>query len=72
MFKEGDLVEYQKTLHFVITEKTQGLYVICPVAKIDLFGTEKDRLQSIVKHSYTVYQDNLKLNDSGRLEYEQN
>lgn len=70
MFKEGDLVEYQKTLFFIIAEKNLGLFIICPVNKIDLFGSEKDRIQSIVKNSITVHQGNLKLNDTGRLEYD--
>ncbi len=67
-FTEGDLVEYQKALYFVIAEKSTNMYVICSAAKVDLFGSEKERLQSIAKYSMTVYGDNLKLNDSGRLE----
>ena len=70
MFKEGDLVEYNKTLYFVITNIDEYHCAICPVSKIDLFGTDKERLVSIVKHSFTVYKENLKLNESGRLENE--
>lgn len=71
MFKEGDLVEYQKVLHFVITQKTVDIYIICPANKVDLFGTEKDRLNSIVRHSIQVYKDNIKLNETGRLDDEE-
>ncbi len=68
--REGDLVEYNKALYFVITNIDEHHCAICPVGKIDLFGTEKDRLQSIVKHSFTVYKENLKLNESGRLDHD--
>jgi hypothetical protein len=68
MFSEGDLVEYSKHLHFVIALKPSRMVVICPVNKIELFGTETERLKSIVKNSFEVYDGALKLNETGRLE----
>jgi translation elongation factor EF-1alpha len=67
--KEGDVVEYNNYLYFVVVINYDiKEAVICPVNKIDLFGSDKDRLQSLVKHSFKVYINNIKLNDSGRIE----
>ena len=66
----GDLVEYSKVLHFVVADLDEYYCKICPVSKVDLFGTEKDRLHSLVKYSFTVHKDNLKKNETGRLEYD--
>ena len=68
MFQPGDLVEYQKTLHFVIKNKINSILSICPVDKIELFGSEKEREYSINKNSYDVHENNLKLNTTSRLE----
>jgi hypothetical protein len=66
----GDLVEYSKVLHFVVAVLDEHIVKICPVNKIDLFGTDRDRLQTIVKYSFSVHRDGLKLNETGRLEDE--
>lgn len=55
MYKSGDLVEYSGILYFVVTEAdNSNQYVICPVNKIDLFGSESDRIKSFAKYSMRV------------------
>jgi len=67
MFKEGELVEYQKTLHFIVENQDNNLVLICPVDKVELFSSGESRRRSLVKNSYVVHKNNLKLNISGRL-----
>ncbi len=68
MFTEGDVVQYNDHLYFVVANHNNGNYSICPVHRIDLFGTEKDRIVSIAKYSKVVMGSNLQLNESGSLE----
>lgn len=66
-FKEGDVVDYSGTLHFYLASSEDGcISVICPVNKVDIFGTDKDRMKALAINSLRVNTTHLTLNTSGR------
>lgn len=67
-FIEGDVVKYSGELYFFVSYISQpNICVICAVHKIDIFGTDKDRMKCLAINSIKVNECNLELNTSGRL-----